>query len=324
VLVLGELLCDLFPKRAGVSFLHAADLVPKLGGAPANVAVQLARLGVTTALVSAVGDDPLGARLVLELAVEGVDATRIAVRKGWRTGVTLVEVDADGERRFYSLTDRRADLSLAIRDIDAAFVRGFAAVHTGTVGLRNRAPRAATNKLVDVASAAGMLVSLDVNLRFGMYRSRADLLRRARAAVKRAHVVKATAEELRVLLNARRRTAPTALACTFFRKLAGPETQLLLLTLDADGALAGTRQRLVLVPAPAVRVIDATGAGDAFVGAALARLVEHGAGKLASLNDAALEDVLVGACAAGSAACTALGATTAMVRTHTGPTASHW
>lgn len=313
VLVLGEVLCDLFPPRPGISFSSAGELVPLLGGAPANVAVQCARLGARTALVSAVGADPLGARLVKELAAEGIDASRVAQRKGWRTGVTLVEVDLDGERRFYPLADRRADLSLAPSDVDIAFLRTFAAVHTGTVGLREASPRAAHKKLVDAAHKAGVLVSLDVNLRWGMYRTREDLLRRAKAAIKRAHVVKATADEARALLGVNARVAAPSLAQRFFDVLCGKDAELIMITLDAGGALLATRTNVVSVVAPRVAVVDATGAGDAFVGAALAHIVTMPT-RPRDFDDAQLTELGAFACAAGSAACTALGATTAMPR----------
>jgi sugar/nucleoside kinase (ribokinase family) len=73
VVVFGEVLCDLFAPRAGQPLQQAAALIPHLGGAPANVAVQLARLQVPVALLTAVGSDPLGLRLLDELGVEGVD-----------------------------------------------------------------------------------------------------------------------------------------------------------------------------------------------------------------------------------------------------------
>lgn len=316
VLVLGEVLCDLFPPRAGVSFSDARALTPLLGGAPANVAVQCARLGVRTAMVSAVGADPLGARLVKELNAEGVDTSRVALRLGWRTGVTLVEVDENGERRFYPLADRRADLSLSERDIDPRQVKQFQIVHTGTVGLREPAPRRAHARLVAAAKKSGALLSLDVNLRPGMYRSRDDMLRRARSAIRQAHIVKATADEARALLGATG-MQPAAIADKMFAKLAGRDTGLFMLTLDAGGAYLATRTARASVAAPEVRVIDATGAGDAFVGAALAWLctrVKADSLALASLDAAELTSLGVRACAAGSAACTALGATSAMMR----------
>lgn len=312
VLVLGEVLCDLFPPKAGVSFVDVEVLVPLLGGAPANVAVQLARKGVRTALVSAVGTDPLGARLIEELRREGVDVSGVHRRAGFRTGTTLVEVDADGERRFFPLTDKRADLSLSPLDVDERVVSSFSAVHTGTVGLRATPSRRACEKLVRLARKNGALVSLDVNLRRGMYASAEEMLMRARKALAGAHVVKATRDEARLLLDANKRTGDRALA----ERLLAEGPSLVMLTLDADGALLATKATHVRTSAPVVDVVDATGAGDAFVGAALAALLSRGvtAGDLPGLDEDTLEIVAREGCAAGSATCTALGATTAMPR----------
>ena len=64
IVVLGEVLCDLLPPAPGVAIEETTTLTPSLGGAPATVAVQLARLGVPTAMISAVGPDPLSARML--------------------------------------------------------------------------------------------------------------------------------------------------------------------------------------------------------------------------------------------------------------------
>lgn len=312
VLVMGELLCDLFPPAPGTPLASAASLTPHLGGAPANVAVQVARLGVRAGLIGAVGTDPLGTRLRDELAREGVDTRGVRRAAGFRTGVTLVEVASDGERTFFPLVERRADLALSPDDVRSSQVRSFAAVHTGTVGLRAAGPRAAHRALMTAAHAAGVLVSLDVNLRWGMYPSRDALLLRARAALRRAHLVKATAEEARALLALSPRTGHRALA----ERLLARGPRLVLLTLDADGALLATRAQQVRVAAPVVDVVDATGAGDAFLGAALAWLVTHdvSAAMLDTLDARALAALGELACRAGSACCTGLGATRAMIR----------
>ena len=317
VLVLGEVLCDLFAPRPG-TFLSQADcFVPHPGGAPANVAVQLARLGVTVGLLSAVGADPLGERLIRGLADEGVDVSNVHVRTHYRTGLTLVEVDGDGERRFFGFRENSADLSFNIRDIDHQRVRRAAIVHTGTVSLRRPASRAATHAFIAAGRLAGAIVSLDVNLRYGMFPSRALLLRLARAAIPRADVVKATRQEALDLLQATPRTSNTTLVHRLLER--GPS--LVLLTLDDDGAVLASRVAQVEVPARRCRVVDSTGAGDAFVGAALARLIAGGinATSLPGLGKDVLTDVGREACRAGGAAITAVGATTAMVRAFAHP-----
>lgn len=311
VVVLGEALIDLFPPAPGVPFAEAATLVPMLGGAPANVAVQVARLGVPVRLVSAVGADPFGARALRLLRVEGVDVRAVCTRADRRTGLTLVELAEDGERRFTPFRERSADLSLAPTDVDARVVRGASLVHTGTVSLRMPTSRAATLSLVAGARRAGALVSLDVNLRWGMFPSRALLLRLARAAVRHADLVKATREEARVLLD-----LPRASDDELALRLLARGPRLAMITADAEGALLATAGATVHVAAPQAKVVDATGAGDAFVGAVLATL--HGLGVdgvgLGQLDAARLHAIGRAGCAAGAAAVTALGATTAMPR----------
>jgi hypothetical protein len=72
LVVLGEVLCGLFAPRPGLPLKEAPHLVPHFGGAPANVAVQAARLGARVELIGAVGDDPMGAAMLVRLAREGV------------------------------------------------------------------------------------------------------------------------------------------------------------------------------------------------------------------------------------------------------------
>ncbi len=311
VVVFGEVLVDLFAPAPGVPLVDADALVPMVGGAPANVAVQLARLAVPVRLVSAVGADPLGARALRTLQTEGVDVRAVRRRADCRTGVTLVEVGADGERRFFPFRENSADLSLSPADVDLRVLRGATAVHTGTVSLRTPSSRAATRALVRAARARGVMVSLDVNLRWGMFPSRALLLRVARAALRQADIVKATRDEARVLLG-----APRALDGELAQRVLARGPRLVLITADAEGALVATQGIAVHVAASSVAAVDATGAGDAFVGAVLAKLRELGATResLAALDAAALHEIGRAGCAAGAAAVTALGATTAMVR----------
>jgi fructokinase len=332
VVVFGEVLCDLFAHRVAEPLSTTAAFVPLQGGAPANVAVQLARLGVPTTLVTAVGADPLGVRVRDSLAREGVDTRSVLVLPGRRTGVTLVEVEPSGERRFFGFRDNSADLALEPAAVATPAVhralQGAAVVHTGTVSLRSPSARRATHALQRSARAAGALVSLDVNLRPGMFPSLDRLLALARRAVACADIVKATREEAELILETgppgplrgprARRAADEALVAGLLAL--GP--RLALLTLGDEGALVARRGASARVDAPRVDAIDATGAGDGFMGAALAELcllprASDVRAPLAAL-DALAEEQLVGlgvvGCRAGAAVVTALGATTAMLR----------
>jgi fructokinase len=316
VVVCGEVLCDLFSPRPGIALANASHLVPRLGGAPANVAVQLARLGVPTALVTAVGPDPFGERVLRQLAQEDVSLEGVRTMNGRRTGATLVDVDADGERRFFGFREASADLALTVDDVDRprvmAMIRNARVMHSGTVSLRTDNARDATRFLQAAARRAKAIISVDVNVRPGMYPDRALLVERVSGAVASADVLKATREEAALILAKRRSTSLTRLA----EGLLAHGPRLVLLT-DGDQPMAiATERHIVRQPALVVRTVDATGAGDAFFGAALATLIRWSVlvDDLPSLDEAMLARVLQAGRFAGAAAVTRVGATTAMVR----------
>ncbi len=322
VVIFGEVLCDLFAPEPGLPLAETPHLIPRLGGAPANVAVQLARLGVPTSIITATGHDPFGARLRLGLAHEGVDVSAVAIRNDRRTGVTLVEVDHDGERRFFGFRENSADLSLDDADLERPaarrLLRAARIVHTGTVSLRSPSSRRATRALQTAARARGTLVSLDVNLRPGMFPSLPLLLKLASAAVARADVVKATREEAVALLG--KKASDEALVVDLLSR--GP--RLVMLTFGEEGALIANRQAAVrLLPLRRERAVDVTGAGDAFVGGALSWLFRRGFGgpgvdrkSLDALVAADLGRLGFEAGLCGAAVVTSLGATTGMLTGH--------
>lgn len=316
VVVCGEVLCDLFSPRAGIPLVDATRLVPRLGGAPANVAVQLSRLGVGVALVTGVGPDPFGERVQRALGAEGVDLRAVRTIPGRRTGATLVEVDADGERRFFGFREASADLALALSHVDRPDVRrllrGVDVVHSGTVSLRTDNARDATRFLQQTGRLHGAMISVDVNLRPGMYPDRGLMLERADGAVAMADVVKATREEAALVLGRRPSSRLTLLADGLLAR--GP--RLVMLTDGDQPMLVATHRHMIERAALAVRVVDATGAGDAFCGAALAALLAAGVhgDQLGDVDESILTRIIEAGRRAGAAAVTRMGATTAMIR----------
>jgi fructokinase len=322
IVVWGEVLCDLFATHKGVALSESPVLVPHLGGAPANVAVQIARLGLGVQLVSAIGDDPLGERMKARLVAEGVDVRGVRRIPSRRTGITLVQVENDGERRFFPWRADAADDVIDESWLPYLQIPSMLLLHHGTVTLRNEICRQGTCAAVRCAHDSGACVSLDVNLRPGMFTNPVEMIARARAAVRNAHVVKATLEEASALVD----SCPVDVAV---EKLVAMGPTLCLVTLGKDGCVVGTKQGCVHVPVRAAVVEDATGAGDAFMGAALCFLVERyrkyadaraieGPRSLAeSLGSLSVDDLrALGAFAneAGACATEAMGATTSMMR----------
>src|SRR5699024_6568266 len=121
VVSLGECLVDLIAPR-GSDLRNATDLHVRDGGAPANVAVALARLGVPTRMLGVVGDDPWGARLRDRLAREGVDVSAMRVAPGEPTTIAFAWTDEreDGHFRLH----RNADRLLAPEDVTDDLIAG--------------------------------------------------------------------------------------------------------------------------------------------------------------------------------------------------------
>lgn len=263
----GEILWDLFevPARRG----RAVRFERQLGGAPANVATGLARLGVGAAVAGGVGADSFGEALGAHLANDRVD-TRFVLHLPNRTGVTFVTRDARGEPRFLFYRHDSADMAMTSAHVDAWCARGAvdaAWLLVGTSTLVAPLLARATWRLVDRASAAGASIHVDLNVRAHLWPSRAKMTSAIAALVGRADLVKGSDADLAAVAGARgeawlARHAPKA---TW------------LVTYGAKGARAVGVHGDVRAPSKRVRCVDATGAGDAFIAGSLAALIAAGA-----------------------------------------------
>lgn len=309
--VLGEVLIDLFSPARGVTVREAVALLPMLGGAPANVAVQLARLGRQVELVGAVGQDPFGDRLLDQLRDENVGQRSVRKVPGRRTGLMLVELDDHGERRFTPWRSQSADFAFTPEDLPPSlFDAELAVLHRGTTWLASASAKQAAAIAGERARQAGAYVSLDLNLAFGVFERREDLLGGALELLREVDVVKASEHEAEALFGPHE---PPEQARRFHEL----GVKLLALTFGEKGArLSSADGGVAFAVPPSVTVVDTTGAGDAFFGALLSELTRGGVHRsdLAQLPPSALQNLVSFAAWAGAQAVTALGATTGMAR----------
>jgi fructokinase len=267
VITFGEILWDLFeiPSRARRAEPIARDFRRELGGAPANVATGLARLGAKSAVVGGVGRDRFGEALVQHLERDGVDV-RFVVKLPNRTGLTFVVRDARGEPEFLFYRHASADLSLRTRHVVAAMGRARW-VLVGSSTLMTRELGRATGRFLDLAERAGASIFVDLNVRAHLWPSRAAMERAIAALVRRAVVVKASDADLRAVSGG---TSPRS-GLRWLERHA-PQASWLI-TRGPGVASAIGAHGAVDASALRARCVDATGAGDAFIAGALATLV---------------------------------------------------
>ncbi|WP_324668597.1 carbohydrate kinase family protein [Geochorda subterranea] len=269
VLVAGEALVDMVSQQPGVPLEQVVSFERCPGGAPANVAVGLARLGVPVRFVGVVGDDPFGRFLRGFLADNGVDVSGMRLTAEALTTLAFVANREGGERQFAFYRKPGADTLLRSEDLDAGTVRRAAVLHHGTVTLADEPGRSALLAALEEARAAGVTVSLDVNYRAALWGDPARALDEMRAAIDRADLVKVSREELALLAGRTGREGALRLLAAHRR------VALLVVTEGADGSWAvGRDGQSAAAPTFAVEAVDTTGAGDAFWAALLWRLWE--------------------------------------------------
>lgn len=300
VAVAGEVIIDLVPA-GGEGLLRAAP-----GGSPANVAVGLTRLGVSTRLLARLSDDAMGRRLRQHLEANGLALDHV-VRAGEPTSLAIVSVGADGLVDYDFRVDGTADWQWSDEELSHATDSSVVALHVGSLAMMMEPGASALRRLVERVRAE-ITITFDPNVRPALMGRREDVVSRIEALIGFADVVKASGEDLAWLCPDE---PPEAVAQRWLT--AGPG--LVVVTLGPDGSLAvGSAAGMVQRPAVSVSVVDTVGAGDAFMAALIAGLGRRqlfGAARraeLAALDHGALSDLLDDAALAAALTCARAGA----------------
>lgn len=290
--VLGDAVVDLIPD-GDVHYLKCA------GGAPANVAVGVARLGVASAFIGRVGKDPLGEFMQQTLHNENVDTTYMYLDPEHRTSTVVVGLD-NGERSFTFMVNPSADQFLTVSDLPQFNAGEW--LHCCSIALINEPTRNATLTAMQNIRAAGGKVSFDPNLRESLWKSQAEMIEVVNQAVALADVLKFSEEELTLL------TGSENLEKAFEKITALYPEKLIIVTMGKDGALFHLNGQSEVVAGKALQPVDTTGAGDAFVSGLLTGLALNSNWQQRDV----LKQIIRQANASGALACTAKGAMSAL------------
>ena len=268
IVCLGEALIDLVPTVTGVGLAAADTFVKAAGGAPANVAAGIARLGVPSGFMGAVGDDGFGHFIADTLAAAGVGLTGMRFTSAAPTAIAAVSLKADGDREFVFYGNPAAHVMFAPEEVDEAVIRHAKILHFGSISLVGGPVRAATLHAIDVAHHHGVLVSYDPNLRLSLWPDAEAARAGMRLGLSKANIVKIGEEEVEFLTD----------SCDLIegaRSLWHPQLKLMAVTGGTRGCTWLSATTEGHQPGFKVAAIDTTGAGDAFMAGMLAGLVYH-------------------------------------------------
>jgi fructokinase len=293
VWVLGDAVVDLLPDDSG-------HLLQCPGGAPANVAVGIARLAGISGFIGRVGDDPFGHFMKKTLKDESVDTEYMIFDPTHHTSTVVVTLDKHGERSFTFMVKPSADLFLEPTDLPMFQPKEW--LHSCSIALSSEPSRASAFIAMRRMHNVGGFISFDPNIREDLWPS-ATLLRQCLwQALAIADVVKLSQEELLFICgDTDPQQSMLSLAETY-------HIQLLLVTMGKAGVQVLFNNTMYHFQAPEIVSIDTTGAGDAFVAGLLWGLAEYGLPQ----NDAQLAQRIAVAQTCGALATTAKGAMTAL------------
>lgn len=269
VYCIGEMLIDFIPGSEPASYIR------KAGGAPANVAIAVAKNGLSASMCCKVGDDQFGRFLMDTLEEYHVKAACPELCQDAVTTMAFVTLADNGERIFTFARKPGADTLLAEKDIKEEDIEDAVIVHAGSVSLSAQPAAAATVKAMRVGHEKGKLVSFDVNYRNVMWN---DDEKACAAAVmdtlKYVDMLKISEEEVEMMGGLE----------ALPKLMADNDIVLAVETLGSEGAQAFFRGEVIRVEGRKVKAVDATGAGDAFWGGFMSSLRMQGVSSRADLT----------------------------------------
>lgn len=264
---LGEILIDFTSQ--GKNEQGQRVFAQNAGGAPANVAVAVAKLSGKSAFVGKAGNDMHGRFLKSTLENNGVNCSSLILDENYFTTLAFVDLKEDGEREFSFARKHGADKMLKKEDIPLDLIKNSKVFHFGSVSLTDEPSRSATLYAAQKAKKAGVTVAFDPNYRASLWENEGKATEEMRHAAFLADLIKISDEETE-LLTGKKDCEKAA------EKLTASGAKIAVVTLGKDGAYVRTKYGGKFVKGFSVNAVDCTGAGDAFWGGFILKVCQSG------------------------------------------------
>lgn len=267
LLGIGEALIDFIPEEKGKPIRLVNAFQPKVGGAPANVCGAFRRLGGESAMITQLGTDPFGDKIIQEFQSFGIDCSYVLRTEKANTSLAFVALQEDGNREFSFFRNPGADMLLREEDISEKWFHDVEFLHFCSVSLGEYPMKYAHRRAIEYAQKAGAIISFDPNLRPALWPDQEKLRKTIWEFLPMAHILKISDEELEFISG--KKTMAEAKEVLFQGNV-----QLIIYTAGAKGAEAYTRFARAKTVGAEKEAVDTTGAGDGFIGSFLYQLQE--------------------------------------------------
>jgi len=307
VICLGELLIDFCAGERDVSLAEARTFVKAPGGAPANVAVGVVRLGLSAGFVGAVGNDPFGEFLGSVVADAGAETDHLVRVDGVRTSLAFVATRSDGRKDITFYRNPGADMCLSPEHIDPAYLASAEALHFGSISRIDELPRSATDKARRLAGESGAMITYDLNWRPTLWPDPPAARQRILEGFAGTTVAKVSDEEWAFVFGTDDFDAGAA-------RLLDDGVELVVRSEGEKGATFATASARGHLDPFDVRAVDTLGSGDGFMACLLVELLApwRQGTRPGQLDAAELTRIVRRANAVGALTCTQVGAIPAL------------
>lgn len=258
---IGEYLIDFSPNGIGRMGNPVYEMNP--GGAPVNCLASCTKLGGSTAVISAVGNDFFGKFLKSKALEAGIDVSGLQTADV-STTLVFVSLDENGEREFAFVREPGADTGIDKNKIDTSLLDSSSCLHFGSLSLTDEPARSATKAAVEYARSHGIKVSYDPNYRASLWQSETEAKEQLLWGLTQAELVKMSEEEFELLTGFSLDNIEKGINAIF--SLGVKE---LYITAGSSGAYYALPGQTGFVEGFKVGAVDTTGCGDAFTGAIL-------------------------------------------------------
>lgn len=267
LLAIGETLIDMIPSNTG-RIMDVNNFTPKVGGAPLNVCGAYTKLGGSSNIITMLGKDPFGDKIVNELIGFGINTDYVKRTNAANTSLAFVALDENANREFSFYRNMGADMLMSEDDVDKNWFMDAYALHFCSVLLGDFPMRRAHNKAIKYAKENGLIVSFDPNVRLPLFDDHEYLKNVIHEYIQYADIFKISDEEVEFIFG--NKDIEENLDYLFDQGV-----KLLVYTSGKDGAVAYTKNVVAHSKGIKVNAVDTTGAGDGFIGCLLYQMAKE-------------------------------------------------
>ena len=261
IVAFGELLID-FYQTDEETFKKQA------GGAPCNVLVAGANLGKKTAFIGKVGNDTLGKFLKKTIEDKNVNTDGLILCNETNTTLAFVNLDENGERSFSFYRKNSADVTIRNEDVNYNLIDNTKIMYFGSLAFTDEPCRSTILNILDYAKSLNKIIAYDVNYRSHLWEGKDNILSNLKVGLEYTNILKVSDEEALLLTNEKDLQKSS-------KQLLVNNVKVVLITLGENGVFYRTKDSFGIVESFKTKVVDTTGAGDAFYGAFLTYLLEE-------------------------------------------------